>query len=139
MNDVRPRVAQLADRKYVEADSAMVSARSKSNFLNPRDYRGSYAPDWLLVSPDLSPGAKLVYVSLLRHFNKHKKMSWPSQGTVGKEVGLSARQVRRHVRELLEIGLVDVTATASSNQYRFPWHELMRGAALKPAAITRDD
>ena len=129
----KPRIVSFSPRDTAEPSSPQPPAV----LVNPRDFRGSYLPDWLLARPELAPGAKLVYGCLLRHFNKNKKMAWPGQDTIARTVGLSARQVRRHIRTLVEHGLLDVTGTASSNQYRFPWHEWMRGAGMKPSAITR--
>lgn len=115
------------------------AAAPKAFLVNPRDYAGSYAPDWLLPRPEVTPGAKLAYVALLRKYNRSKQRAWPSLATVGRDVGVSERQAGRYIRELRRLGLITVEATGRSNNYRFRWHSWMTGAKLKPAAVTRED
>jgi hypothetical protein len=125
----------------IPAGSGPEEEFSAKEFVNPRDFQGSYLPDGLLALPrkELSPGAKLVFVYILRCFNRSKGYAWPSEPTIARETGFSAKQVCRYVKELKEKGHLAVTPTAHSNHYRFPWRPWMDKAKLKPTAITRKE
>jgi hypothetical protein len=119
-------------------DDTTADTEATPTFVNPRDCGGSYAPDFILQrsGSDLSPGAKLVYIVLLRHYNLRSKKAYPGEERIGRSTGLSARQVRRHIGTLKKLGLIHVTATGRSNNYRFPWHPWMKNAGLRPKVIT---
>lgn len=59
----------------------------------------------VMQDKNLSPGAKLVLYNLVSRLGG-KNYSFPSQEKIGNDVGLSARQVRNHLRALRRRGLI---------------------------------
>jgi hypothetical protein len=118
-----------------------LSKKKEPTFVNPRDFMGSYAPDFILALPSskLRVGPKLVYIVLSRRFNRQRQKAWPSLPAIARMCGPSARQVRRHIETLAALGFLHVTPTGRSNVYRFPWHSVMVGAKLRPKAVTRPE
>ena len=55
---------------------------------------GAMIPSAVLRNPDLSPSAKLVFARLAQFAGRQGK-AWPSDQTLGREVGLGDRQARR--------------------------------------------
>ena len=55
---------------------------------------GAMIPAAVLRNPDLSPSAKLVFARLAQFAGRQGK-AWPSEQTLGREVGLGDRQVWR--------------------------------------------
>lgn len=110
----------------------------KQGFINPHDFAGSYVPDWLLSLPrrDLPPGAKVVYIAIMRRYNRSKKCAWPGHDAIALQTGLSSKMVRRYISMLVAKGLLQVTRTRRSNQYRFPWSDRMLGATIRRGAVT---
>jgi hypothetical protein len=93
---------------------------------NPwRRFHTIIIPDAIAQYPELSPGAKLVYGTLLR-FAGHAGLCYPSERTIGSRIAISERQVRRHLGELRKAGLVDWTKGSEkrTNNYRFLWHSI---------------
>jgi biotin operon repressor len=62
-------------------------------------------PLWLLKREDISASAELIYGRLML-YAWGKKNCYPSQSTLGVEVGMTRRAVRKHVSELKRAGLV---------------------------------
>lgn len=94
-----------------------------------RPYRlfvGSFLPNWLLKSKDVSVGAKVCYARLCQ-FAGERNDCRPSQETLATELGVTVRQVRRYLAELEESKLVegDQRGLGQSNVYFFLWHESM--------------
>ena len=85
---------------------------------------GAMIPSAVLRNPDLSPSAKLVFARLAQFAGRQGK-AWPSDQTLGREVGLSDRQVRRCVAELERYGLIRrVSRAGHSNLFEFLWHAI---------------
>ena len=63
--------------------------------------------DIILINEKLSLGAKLTYSMLLRYAWQND-FCYPGQDTLGKAIGITDRQVRRHLTELIKIGYVSV-------------------------------
>jgi len=76
-------------------------------------------PNDIIHDPTLSPSAKTVYLVLLSYDHAGRKgRSWPSQTAIAKSTGLSARQVRRILKELEARGLLAIGAGPNrSNAY----------------------
>jgi hypothetical protein len=64
-------------------------------------------PNAVLRSPSLSSGAKVLYGVLLS-YAQHTGACCPDQETLGRDMGLSSRQVRQHLRELEDAQLIRV-------------------------------
>lgn len=61
----------------------------------------------VIFSPKLSAKARILYAALVNHAIK-TDVVWPSQETLAKLVGCSARHVRTLMKELIEEGLVKI-------------------------------
>jgi hypothetical protein len=85
---------------------------------------GAMIPSAVLRNPDLSPSAKLVFARLAQFAGRQGK-AWPSDQTLGREVGLGDRQTRRCVAELEHYGLIRrVSRTGHSSLFEFLWHTI---------------
>lgn len=62
-------------------------------------------PDWLLLLPDLSTQAKIVYARLVRYAGK-KEFAYPSQQRMASDLGMTYSNVRRCLAELRAYGLI---------------------------------
>ena len=90
-------------------------------------------PDWLIRVPsrELSPGAKLVYARLVR-YGRSTGIAYPRQETLGRELGLSRRQVVDYLRTLKDVGLIESRRVGQGrpNEVRFLQHRWMVGHNL---------
>src|SRR3954468_8345177 len=85
---------------------------------------GAMIPSAVLRNPDLSPSAKLVFARLAQFAGRQGK-AWPSEQTLGREVGLGDRQARRCVAELERYGLLRrVSRAGHSNLFEFLRHAI---------------
>ena len=66
----------------------------------------------------LTAGARLVLISLARHYNPLRQDSFPSYSCIAAHTGVSKKSVERAIKELTEKGLV-VYTTEKVNHYRF--------------------
>lgn len=64
-------------------------------------------PNFILVSKDLSIGAKLTYAMLLK-YARERHNCYPGQATLAREMGGGERSVRRWLKELEKVGLLSV-------------------------------
>ncbi|MBP3752059.1 MAG: helix-turn-helix domain-containing protein, partial [Pyramidobacter sp.] len=64
-------------------------------------------PEEMWFDDRLTGTEKLVLISLLCHLNHEQRRSWPSQGMIAKECGLSRKWVRATLRELEQRGYID--------------------------------
>lgn len=93
---------------------------------NPyRLFQGAYVPNWLLMRPEVSAGAKLCYGRLMQYAGK-SGACFPRQGLLAEELGVQERQARRYVHELESFKLVQSVQTGvqKANTYLFlrhPW------------------
>jgi len=84
-------------------------------------------PNWLLLRPELSLGAKLVYGRLAQYAGR-RGYAYPLMKTLGRAVGVSERQARRYVSELKNHGLLDTVDYSETNRpsrYYFLSHHWM--------------
>jgi hypothetical protein len=95
---------------------------------NPyRRFYGSFIPEQVSRFKGLSPGAKIVYGRLCRYAGKDGKV-YPSMPTLGLEIGIGSKQVRRYVRELENGGFVRSEPEAGKvSHYVFLWHSAYQG------------
>lgn len=68
-------------------------------------------PQWALLMPDLSDAALRVYALLLAHVNAADGggEAWPQQQSLAAMLGRHRNSIGRAIRELSEVGLIDVT------------------------------
>jgi DNA-binding transcriptional ArsR family regulator len=64
-------------------------------------------PNFLLRSRKLSTGDKMTYAMLLS-YAWHNDFCFPGQVTLGKDLGIDERNVRRHLKSLSENGLLTI-------------------------------
>jgi len=96
-------------------------------YINPyKLFIGSFIPNWLLCRSDISFGAKLIYAKLCQYAGKNGKC-WPNQVMIGKDVGCSARQVKRYIKELFNFKLISLIKEGfpGKNVYKFLYHPWM--------------
>jgi hypothetical protein len=90
---------------------------------NPyRVFQGVFAPYWILEHAQLGAGAKLCYVRLLGFAGKDARC-YPALSTLGASLGVSDRQAREYVRELVQARLIAVEQRGlrKTNVYVFLW------------------
>lgn len=94
--------------------------------INPyKLFYGIWIPNWLLERKEVSSGAKLCYGALCRFAGRNGRC-WPGQEAVADVLGVSIRQVQRHLQDLLGLGLIEQVQRGhmKSNVYYFldhPW------------------
>lgn len=98
-------------------------------YINPwRMFVGAMTPNWLLCRKEVSHAAKLCYARLSQYAGKNGHC-FPKQSTLAEELGVSERQLRDYIRELISLDLLESTqhGIGASNSYLFldhPWiHE----------------
>ena len=64
-------------------------------------------PNFVLISKDLSPGAKLAYAMLLR-YAWHNDFSFPGQVKLAEDMGVGERSVRTYLKELEAAKFLDI-------------------------------
>ncbi|MFA5695946.1 MAG: helix-turn-helix domain-containing protein [Bacilli bacterium] len=98
--------------------------------INPfKLYHGAFIPNWLLCKSvtEVSQSAKLCYARLMQYAGKNG-YAFPSLITLGKEIGLSKRQMVDIVKELEILNLIEVEKYfGKSSKYYFIKHKWMTG------------
>jgi Helix-turn-helix domain len=115
-----------------EVESGEEEVEPSGQRINPRDWMGSYAPDWLVADRTLSPTAKLVYIALLRHYNIEREYAFPGQERLARCVGKSVTTVERAIHFLRDHCFIKVKRTMTTNRYYFLWHPAMKAAKMRP-------
>lgn len=100
----------------------------KQTFNPYNQFVGAFIPNWLMCRVEISGGAKLVYARLAQFAGKNGK-AFPKQLTLSVEIGIGERQLRRNIKELIEIGLIGVVQQGLGlpNYYEFYTHEWLSG------------
>jgi hypothetical protein len=100
-----------------------VANETVGELFNPwRRFRGVMIPDPIMES-DLSLGAKVCY-GLLTRFAGENGQCFPTMRTIGRRIGVSDRQARSYVAELVREGYIRRLRGGNrrSNHYAFLWH-----------------
>lgn len=94
--------------------------------------------------PDLSTGAKTLYMLLCTYADVHSRDSWPKRSTLAADLGLDPKAGRRSVTrwsaELVDAGVLSIKrrtrddGSQSSNCY-----ELLDAELIKPPRMTGDN
>lgn len=78
-------------------------------------------PNWLLRDGGVSRNAKMLYLHLSSRVDE-RGISFPSQARLADEMGVSIPTVKRTLRELVKVGVIEVrtvrTETGRRNHYR---------------------
>lgn len=96
-------------------------------YINPKKlFHGAFIPNWLLRRRDLGFGAKLVYARLCQYAGDNA-LCYPSQETLGEELGTNKRQIIRFLAELEKNNLIERVRVGlkCTNRYIFPYHPWM--------------
>lgn len=64
-------------------------------------------PNFVLISKDISPGAKLAYAMLLR-YAWHQDFSFPGQVKLAEDMGVGERSVRTYLQELEKFRFLEI-------------------------------
>jgi hypothetical protein len=102
---------------------------------NPRRvFVGSFIPNVLMRFKGLSPTAKLCWARLAQYLGKDG-LAYPSQETLGEEVGVTDRHIRDVLEELQRAGFIFKIAPTGqdkfahkTNRYGFLWHSIFEDA-----------
>ena len=109
----------------------------KANFNVYHFFAGAFVPFWLLSRQELGPGAKLTYALLAQQANSRGAVQLHFRvqaAALGEDEG----QLSRHLMELEEVGLIQVSrGNVSSEDIRvfFPLHLWMAGLEQPPQAV----
>jgi len=98
---------------------------------------GIFIPNAIVKCQSISPGAKLLYGRLAQYAGGNGD-AYPSHETLAVELGVSSRQIRRYISELVNERFVRVQHTQKSNRYIFLWHEVLE-QSLRGNLPTRTD
>jgi len=98
--------------------------------INPNARAWTFAPIplWLLQRHEVSFGAKCLYGRLVLYAGKNG-VAFPNQVTLAAELGITARQVRRLIKELEGHKLIEAKKRGFQGPDRYvflyhPWQEL---------------
>ena len=91
-------------------------------------FNGIHIPEALVRCKDLSPGAKISYGRLARYAGQDGACH-PRQQTLADELGVSGRQVRTYLGELIQHGFLRAIRRGlhKPNDYIFLWHPIFSG------------
>lgn len=109
-----------------------------------------YVPDkkklaTVLATPSqlLNAGAKLVLLHLITYTGKHY-YCWPAQKTIANKLGMSDRQVRYHLTDLINAGVIEklkkgyrVPLSAGGNYSRSSTYDLS-AVLIKKESLRKD-
>ena len=101
---------------------------------------GIFIPEALVVNPEVSPGAKLIFGQLARYAGSDGDCH-PAVKTLGEKVGLKERQTQYHIRELETLGFLTTVKrfkapnVPDTNGYEFLWHESFNGSVRAPGVV----
>ena len=110
----------------------------RANFNVYHFFAGAFVPFWLLSRQELGPGAKLTYAALAQQANSRGavQLHFRVQATA---LGEDEGQLSRHLMELEEVGLIQVSrGNVSQEDIRvfFPPHPWMTGIEQPSQAVT---
>lgn len=114
----------MPSRNSISRDGrpGQVGTESTPHLSPHRTFRGLWVPFAVVRDAALSPGAKLCYAALAYHAGK-RDHCWPSERRLAALLGVSVRQVRRYVAQLVAGGWITVARTpGGSSTYRFILH-----------------
>lgn len=87
----------------------IIDSRNKQYFVVDDAYLNGFARH-------LGPIASMVYISLCRHVNKNQ-YAFPSQGTIGNEIGASVRSVKEAIKKLKLWNIIDIKRERTNHRW----------------------
>lgn len=106
----------------------------KANFNVYHFFSGAFVPFWLLSREEVGPGAKLAYAALAQQANSRGAVQLHFR-VQASALGEDEGQLSRHLMELEEVGLIQVSrGNVSTEDIRvfFPLHPWMAGIEQPP-------
>src|ERR1019366_4273163 len=133
----------MADTETFERGGKVAPGFTIGQTFNPyKRFFGILIPERLCRYRGLSVGAKFTWGRLARFGGKDGEI-YPSVATLGAELGISAKQARRYVRELEGKAFIRPARTpGKSSQYELLWHSAFEGeigAQRKQRRTTPED
>jgi hypothetical protein len=98
-------------------------------FREPQRRSFTMMPDAVLLSPRLSPGAKLVYEQLL-HYARRSAACFPGQATLARHLPATERTVGTCLRQLAALGLITIERRGWQKTNRY-WIETLNDALIQ--------
>jgi Helix-turn-helix domain len=100
----------MSIHEFPGADKLRQNGKSASVIIKEPALRAGFTeiPNTILRNPDLTPGAKLVFMGLMS-YAWGKDSCFPGQERLAKDIGLHRVTVNKHIRELKEKGFLEVT------------------------------
>ena len=94
---------------------------------------GSFIPNWILKSKDLTSSDKLVYARLSQYAGKDGEC-FPKQETIAEECGMSERTVGISIKNLIEHKFIEIEKRGQGKPiiYYFLENGLFNTAILEP-------
>lgn len=91
----------------------------------PLSYSNGYTivPNDLITATDLTDGAKMTYINLLR-YAWGTKTAWPSEARQADERGISTRQIQRHITMLSRRGYLWIELVIRKGQRYYNRYKL---------------
>lgn len=83
-------------------------------------------PNFVLISKDISPGAKLAYAMLLR-YAWHNDYSFPGQVKLAEDMGVGERSVRTYLNELEEAKFLEIVQRGQGKTNIYKLHVTLDG------------
>lgn len=107
--------------------------REKGWFYLDNEYLNGYAKIF-------GPIGTAIYVSLCRYAGINTQSCWPSQKRIAKEVGITDRTVRKHIKKFEEWNIISVTRGQNENTKRKEnniYFLMDKSVWKKPAGLAR--
>ena len=108
---------QNAERLHVVQDTKQSVVPIKAGFTQFEVINAIYDSK-ILSEVKLTAGARLVLISLARHYNPSNDEFFPSYSCIASHTGVSKKSVERAIKELVGAGLITYR-TEKVNRYRF--------------------
>ena len=84
----------------------------------------------ILALGDVSAQQKLVLIAMNQYGDSHGRNIYPAIETIAKLTSLSARQVRRHIKTLRQLGYLSPQGKGRNNTTRYTLSVLTRGTPV---------
>jgi hypothetical protein len=103
--------------------------------INPyKLFCGAMVPNWLMCRTEISMGAKVLYARLMQYAGDDG-LCFPGQDELSQALGVSERNVRNYLAELIAHKLIEKVRTGlrKTNRYYFLDHRWLKSAAPLPS------
>jgi len=77
-----------------------------ADFVSQKGY--TLVPNFILYRTDLSAYAKLIYATILSYAWGQRRAAFPGQERLSQDCGMGIATVKRHIKELTDVGCMTV-------------------------------